>query len=163
MYEIFTQCRYTEVAYLNISKKSEYGIEATFSSIHSFLSHCAMVSKLLWSSELAKNSKNKTIAKILEVSGNSKIKSRKFRNILEHFDIYLVKWYMKKGKEITILDHNIGPKNAIKFDENSNVTYIRHYDSAKNIFTLLDKELNLRELFDEILKIKTKSIEWVRR
>ena len=47
--EIWTQCRFAEISYSNIIDKSRRDVDTTFSSIHSFLSHCGIVSKLLWS------------------------------------------------------------------------------------------------------------------
>lgn len=45
--EIWTQAHFAELAYANIDIKATKDTDIVFSSIHSFLSHCAMVSKLL--------------------------------------------------------------------------------------------------------------------
>ena len=121
--EIWSQCRYSEIAYVNAQDKSENDLAVTFSSIHSFLSHCGLVSKLLWSPALAKNSQSKTLADILVISTDSKIKDRRFRDILEHYDVYLKKWIDQKGPNIMIWDNNIGPAEAFNFN---NGIRVRH-------------------------------------
>jgi hypothetical protein len=45
--EIWTQCHFAEIAFKNINTKAPYGTDPVFSSIHSFLSHCSNVSKML--------------------------------------------------------------------------------------------------------------------
>src|SRR3989344_2204649 len=49
--EIWTQAHFAEIAYSHIDPKAASGNDAVFSSIHSFLSHCAMVSKMLSASD----------------------------------------------------------------------------------------------------------------
>lgn len=88
--EIWTQAHFAEIAYKNINPKSIKGTGAVFSSIHSFLSHCANVSKMLTADD-GENTP-KTIGDILGVSHDSDIHKRRFRNHLEHYDERLKKW-----------------------------------------------------------------------
>jgi len=158
--EIWSQCRYAEIAYQNIQDKSQADVAVTFSSIHSFLSHCALVSKLLWSKALSKNSSNKTLADILLVDGSSKVAERIFRDKLEHYDQYLKKWIDENGPNIGVLDNNIGPKN---FFNVSHAIRVRHYDPTTCIYTLIDEDLNLQDMYLEIIDIKEKADQWVKR
>ena len=52
--EIGVQILFALAAFENISKKGEDDAIITFSSIHSFLTHCANISKLLYSPKVAK-------------------------------------------------------------------------------------------------------------
>lgn len=157
--EISMQCKFADAAYSNIFEKIPGNLRVSFSSIHSFLSHCAMVSKLLWSKHLEKNTKNEIIAQILEVPEDSKIKERYFRNVLEHYDKYLEKWIKEKGDDVNILDCNVGPQGAIKV---ANAVFVRHFDPITSIFTLIDEDLNLAELYSESIVVKSKADSWIK-
>jgi len=156
--EVWTQCRFAELSYANINLKSQHGSEALSSSIHSFLSHCAMVSKFLWSTHIAGEG-GEPIARILGVSDNSPIKSRSFRDTLEHYDRYLKEWVERRGEGINIMDHCVGPKSAVV---GSNIIRVRNYDPTTMDFTLIDQDLDLNRLYQEILKIKDSADQWVR-
>ena len=158
--EISTQCTFAEVAYKNVIKKGSSSSGLVFTSIHSFLTHCANVSKFLWSEELAKNIEKNKIAEILDVPDSLEIKKRSFRNKLEHYDEHLQKWVKKKKPNTLILDYNMGPKNNIKISGNS--IMVRHYDPQNAIFTLLDKDIDLSEIHQEVQEIKLKADVWVR-
>ncbi len=156
--EIVNQAKFTEIAFENILKKSSGNNAATFSSIHSFLTHSAVISRLLWSPALAKNVLNKTLADILNLQDNLKLKERKFRDVLDHYDEYLKKWIDEKNGNAGILDNNIGPKDKLKV---SNAVWIRHYDPTTTVFTLIDKDLDLNEIHQEIKKVKAAAEKWL--
>ena len=157
--EIWSQCRYAEIAYSNVLNKSERDVAVTFSSIHSFLSHCGLVSKLLWSTTLSENIQNKKLTEILLIEENSAIKERTFRDILEHYDTYLKKWIKEKGEDIAIWDNNIGPVEAFNFQ---NGIRVRHFDPTTSTYTLIDSDLNLQNMYIAILDIKQKADDWVK-
>jgi len=157
--EIWSQCRYAEIAYSNALNKSERDVAVTFSSIHSFLSHCGLISKLLWSRALAENIQSKNLANILLVPEDSKIRDLSFRNILEHYDKELKKWIREKGEDINIWDNNIGPIEAFNFQ---NAIRVRHFDPTTSIYTLIDSDLNLQEVYTAVLDIKQKADDWVK-
>ena len=125
--EICTQCKFAEISYSNIDVKAQVGNDVIFSSIHSFLSHCANVSKFLWSQKLTSISEAQDLAQILGIPESYKIKEKSFRNVLEHYDKELKKWVGKKGENILILDYNIGPKKSFTIAKNS--IHVRHYDN----------------------------------
>jgi hypothetical protein len=104
--EIQTQCHFAQLAYRNLDPKANS--DAVFSSIHSFLTHCAMVSKLLRA-----KADSLTIEDVLKVSTTLKIHDRSFRNHLEHYDERLQKWIKEKGPNAMIANHNIGPKSML--------------------------------------------------
>lgn len=104
--EIWTQCHFAELAYKNLDAKSITGTDAFFSSIHSFLSHCATVSKLLEA-----DGDSLTIEDVLKVPPTSIIHARTARNHLEHYDDRLKKWIRKKGLNTAIGTYNVGPQS----------------------------------------------------
>lgn len=151
--ELRDQCKYAKVAYQNLQNKGQSNVTATFSSIHSFLSHCGLISKLLKSEKLATNFLGKNIGNILGVSETAHLHNRNFRNSLEHYDERLATWINNRGQKVNILDNNIGPKDFLKIE---NSICIRHYDPVKNIYTLLDEDLDLGVLYDEVLEVEEK-------
>lgn len=155
--EVLSQAQYAEVTFGNVFVKGSNSTIIAFSSIHSFLTHSAMLSKLLWSKDLVDKS-GETLAEILNIPDGLKIKDRKFRNVLEHYDEHLKKWIDSKGNNSIILDNNIGSRNAIKL---RNAVWIRHYDPATDIFTLIGDDLNLADLHEEVTMIKDKATEWL--
>jgi hypothetical protein len=151
--EIWTQCHFAELAYMNLDSKARANIDAVFSSIHSFLSHCAMVSKLLRA-----KADSVTIEDVLKVSTTSKIHDRSFRNHLEHYDKRLKTWIKEKGLNAGIGTYNIGPKSMLP----SGVVFVSHYDPTSTTFTFVDEDINLRDLHTEIGEIKKVADAWVK-
>lgn len=152
--EIQTQAHFAEISYFNIEQKAVSGNDAIFSSIHSFLSHCAMISKML--SAKYDSSTTQAIGNILGIE-DSPIHIRTLRNHLEHYDERLKKWIEKHGVNIMIGDHNIGPKSAFNIP---NMVNVRHYDPTTKSFTFLDNDFDLGSMFVEVRRIETITHSW---
>lgn len=153
--EIQTQARFAEIAYSIIDSKVVNSNDVVFASIHSFLSHCAMVSKML----SAKDDGNpaKCIGDVLGISHISLIHKRKFRNHLEHYDDRLKKWIGRFASGANIGTCNIGRKSAIQIP---NMIFVSHYDPGSKIFTFVDEEFDLNSLFEEVQRIHDIADEW---
>ena len=151
--EIWTQAHFAELAYKNLDPKAKANSDAVFSSIHSFLSHCAIISKLLKSS-----GEGARIADVLGIDDSSPIHNRTFRNHLEHYDERLKKWIQEKGLNASIGTYNVGPKSAINV---GNFVYVSHYDPKTTTFTFVDEDLDLGPLIVEVEKIKRTADSWV--
>lgn len=175
--EIWTQAHFAEIAYSHIDPKAANGNDAVFSSIHSFLSHCAMVSKMLMANdyperkgllkifaeyliklELLKKQKTIAIGSILGIKESSIIHKRKFRNHLEHYDERLKKWIRKYGTNIHVGTYNIGPKSEIP-----DMLFVSHYDPSTQVFTFVNEDFDLGQLFEEVQRIKVIAATWVNK
>lgn len=156
--EIWTQAHFAEIAFRNIDPKARKSTDAVFSSIHSFLSHCANVSKMLLACD--EENPKKTIGDILGVLKSSDVHNRKFRNHLEHYDERLKKWIKEKGINATIGTYNIGPKSMIQVQ---NMIFVSHYDPTDNTFTFVNEDFNLKNIFNETTKIKVLADDWVKK
>lgn len=154
--EIWTQAHFAEIAYSHIDPKAANGNDAVFSSIHSFLSHCAMVSKML--SANYDTATPRTIEDVLGVRSTT-IHTKIFRNHLEHYDERLRRWIGQHGIGIMIGDYNIGPKSAIQIP---NLVFVRHYDPTTSTFTFVNDDFDLNALFAEVQKIKNVADTWVK-
>ncbi len=156
--EIWTQSHFAEIAYSHIDAKVAKGTDLVFSSIHSFLSHSAMVSKML----LAKSdsSSSKSIGDILGVLNTSLVHNRKFRNHLEHYDERLKEWIKQAAMGKMIGTYNVGPKSMIG---GPNMIFVSHYDPTNDTFTFVDEDFDLGELSRENRRINSLADEWVKR
>src|SRR3989344_2385565 len=90
--EISTQAHFADISFSNIDVKAARNNDLVFSSIHSFLSHCAIISKLLKAQD---DATSETIGGFLGIDDASVIHKRKFRNGLEHYDKELKEWIGK--------------------------------------------------------------------
>ncbi len=158
--EVGNQCMFADTAFSNITIKGEGEILLTFSSIHSFLTHCANISKILWSKKNKKKPDatlqeviGQPVADRLRIGGSSPIKKMWYRDGLDHYDERIVTWVRdaldrrKNEKEIPIIELAVGKKNI------EGAFYLRHYDPDSKIFTLMGKECNLNALHEEIIRI----------
>lgn len=159
--EVGIQILFALQAFSNITEKGEGNALMTFSSIHSFLTHAANISKLLWAGNPPGGKKNvKTIigsdlADVLGIQPLPLLRDKGFRDDLDHYDERLVAWiesvYPKDpaAPRIAVTDLAIGAKV-----DGPNTLYMRHYNPATKIYTFWDKELNLGTLKDEMLELQ---------
>ncbi len=155
--EISTQAHFADVAYSHLDPKAAAGTDAVFSSIHSFLSHCAMVSKMLMAQD--DGSPPVTIGAVLGVQDGSLIHQRTFRNHLEHYDERLRQWIRRFGTEASIATYNIGPKEAFQVPDR---IYVSHYDPNTFMFTFVNEDFDLSALHSDAKRVLELADDWVR-
>ena len=154
--EIWTQAHFAEIAYSHIDPKAISGNDAVFSSIHSFLSHCAMVSKMLKATD--DGIPSKYIGDLLGIQNTSLIHQRVFRNHLEHYGERLKRWIEQYGVNIMIGTYNIGPKSAFQINS---MVFVSHYDPHTQIFTFVNDDFDIGAMFNEVHRIKEIADKWV--
>jgi len=155
--EISTQALFAEISYLHIDPKALNENNAVFSSIHSFLTHCAMVSKML-TSTYDDDVTSVSVGSILNISNKSFIHNRSFRNHLEHYDERLKEWIKKYGLNVNIGTYNIGSKSSLQIP---NMVFVSHYNPETNNFTFVNDDFNLRTMYEEIVRIKKIADLWI--
>ncbi len=154
--EISTQADFAKIAFSNIDPKAVSNNRAVFSSIHSFLSHCAIISKML--KAVDDSIPPKSIGDVLGVSAQSIVHKRKFRNCLEHYNDELKTWIKKYGTNAVIGLNNIGPKSALQIP---GMVYVSHYDDSMQTFTFVNEDFNLGIMMSEVEKIKNIADGWL--
>jgi hypothetical protein len=154
--EISTQAHFAEISFHHISPKAEVGTDLVFSSIHSFLSHCTVVSKMLKARD--DSDSETSIGGILGISEESAIHKREFRNNLEHYDERLKRWIRQHGADVNIGTYNIGPRE--EFDRR-NILCVSHFDPSTKMFTFVNEDFDLQALFNEVSRIKHVADVWV--
>ncbi|NNM83596.1 hypothetical protein HKL94_00015 [Candidatus Parcubacteria bacterium] len=159
--EIGVQILFALAAFDNLTKKGEGNVITTFLSIHSFLTHCANISKLLYSpkrrrNKIVKDAVDKTLAELIETPDSPHLKDRSFRDDLDHYDERLIGWieeeYPKhKNKNPSrrpVSDLTIGDKDQ---KGGRDALHLRNYNPDSKTYTFGDRDLNLEELHQEIL------------
>lgn len=161
--EICTQILFALSAHSNITIKGEGNAITTFSSIHSFLTHSANISKLLWPNPGAPISVRTEIRQDLGDALGAPdlplLKDTSFRNDLDHYDERMVTWIKdeypkhKNGdpSRRTVSDLTIGDKNQ-KGGENA--LHLRNYNPGTHVYTYGDKDLDLDEMHRELLTLQ---------
>ena len=155
--EIWTQAHFAEIAFSHIDPKAANGNDAVFSSIHSFLSHCAMISKMLAATD--DSNPPKSIGDVLSMPTTSIVHQRVFRNHLEHYDERLKDWIKQLGANSMIGTYNIGPKTAIQIP---NMVFVSHYDPNTRTFTFVNDDFDLSAMATEVQRIKGIADNWVK-
>jgi hypothetical protein len=140
------------LAYANLHQKAELTTPGAFSSIHSFLAHCAMISKMLQG-----RFETTSIGDVLGLAPNSLIHDRRFRDHLEHYYDWLQKLAKKVGKSPVAI-HTIGPRHMIRVE---NVVLISHYDPGHCIFTFMGDDFDLASMNAEANRIEEIADQWI--
>lgn len=144
----------------------EGDIRASFTFSQNILAAAANVSKLLWASPPKEKPewlevkdadyeefrtyvlrRAKKLRRVLKVSDDSILKSRRVRNALEHFDDRLDA-HTFLGKPI--VDMNWGPLHKMPFGRDD---VLRNLDPATGILSVLSEAVPLGEVFQELDRI----------
>lgn len=155
--EISTQSHFALIAHKNIDVKAANAGDVVFSSIHSFLSHCALVSKMLKADD--GGVPPIAIGDVLRIQETSIVHNKRFRNHLEHYDERLQKWIADRGTNLMIATYNIGPKRAFQVP---GMLFVSHYDPTTDVFTFVDEDFPLGDLKREVTRIGSLANQWVR-
>jgi hypothetical protein len=142
--EISTQAHFADLAYANFHPKAKLNNDAVFSSIHSFLFHCAMMPKMLRG-----RFETVSIDDVLDIAQDSIIHERKFRDDLEHYYSRLKNWIREYGLRRVIGTYNIGRRDKFR-----GVLLIKHYDPSECIFTFVGEDFDLEAMHGEAIRIK---------
>jgi hypothetical protein len=156
--EISTYCSFADTAYKGIDRSGRQSAEATYFFVHSLLAHCATVSRLLWSPELADYAGGRPLAQLIGVPSDYHLDEDTVREILDRYDHRLARGLAAKGEVAKVLDFNIGDRDA--FEEELSI-FLRHYDPTVDILTIMEEEINLYRIFTELADIKTRADAWL--
>ena len=153
--EIVKQCEFalTSVNFINNSLSNLRNKNASsqlWYFVQNFLVSAANVSKLLWGSKEKISESRKELRDSLNVTDNSILKSRTFRNHFEHYDERVESWAASSERK-NFADSNIGPKNMIVgLDPND---YLRNFDTDSLSITFKGDTYNIKPVVDELIKL----------
>lgn len=172
--EVEAQCSFARNAYRYLESQlktyvlgptTEQSVDSRseiFRTIHSFLTHTGIASKILWPGNPGPGSHSKERKTRMELRGSHlrktlnlpnqghPLENRKLRNYLEHFDEELDAWAAdKSGKGVVALD-NLGPANMI---QGQGLTYIRFFNTVTYDLIFLNESVNLQKLDSALKKL----------
>ena len=165
-------------AEFNAAMNSAQPVVRAYAAIQSILAAGAMVSKLLWPTPADQNidctplsdedehARQRTLARGKRLRTELKIKSipilesRQVRNAFEHFDERLDRYLLDQGSRF-IGDRNIGPKGQIVQIGGKLPPFLRHIDPQAGTVSVLDEEVDYRELSRAIADVSARASEWL--
>ena len=156
--ETATFCQFAEFAYSKIDDSGSPDPTAAFFFIHAFVGYCSTVAHLLLSEEIAPHAGGQTIAQLLEVPHDDRIRLGSIGEINEHYDQRLVRGLAMRGEVEKILDRNVGDRDA--FEQEFSI-FLMHYDPSVHVLTELEEEIDLARLYSEVANIRERASAWL--
>ena len=134
-----------------------------FRALHSFLTHCANISRLLFPGQRRNNQtrrRGKMLCDALDVDENSPIADRSLRDHLEHYDERLDRWARRASKSATVsfATDNIHPKGmgANVRPESTFRTYLtdsKEFFFMGHTYELVPLATEVRKILETVLKV----------
>lgn len=143
---------------------------------HSFLTHVANVSKILWPPELGfgrrarshpltqpeRGERANALRRVLGVQESSRLRVRSIRDSLEHFDERLETWCLKgAGRNLDMIDMN---RSAFGFSSTDlppiGDISLRNLQWQPLTFTFLGENVNLEKMADELVPLHEAARSW---
>lgn len=126
-------------------------------SVQSFLISTANVSKLLWNTHKSVPEESKELRNILEVEDDSVLRSRRFRNLFEHYDEQIVDWF-NSSEQRNYASSNVFPRGALPLNPKD---MFRNFYNDENVLTFRGEEYKIQPVVDELSRVYNLSREIV--
>ncbi len=175
--EVFNQTRFSLYAWNALqsvlstikSERKTQNIPGAFWLIHSFLTHAAMVSKIVKPSLNFSRNRSKDerrlselratqIGDLLGVNSTSPVLQRAMRDHLEHFDERLDHWNVESEHHNSLDMSFISGGGGVGFATSD---HFRVLDPETLTFRFRDDEFELRIVADEMLRIQQAASHWL--
>lgn len=150
--EIQKQCEFALISatYINDTISNIQNTKSTnqlWYFVQNFLIPTANVSKLLWGSKERIAESRKELRESLNISDDSLLKSRIFRNHFEHYDERVETWAVS-SKNKNFIDSNIGPISGFEASD-----FFRNFDPNTMAVTFQGSTYELKPIIDELVKV----------
>jgi len=133
--------------------------------MHSFLSATGNLSKIFWSTMTNEEHENKegkeqilfrakTLRKLFDITDDSPLNEKNFRNHFEHFDCKIQDWAMQSTRH-SFSDRTIGLSGSISGRDE--IDSLRNFDPKNQTLTFTGYELQLHPLIEVLEAILEKS------
>lgn len=151
--EIENQCEMVKIAVEGINRfHNEEGVSGKYLwfNVQGLLIATANISKILWNYQRLESPEVVYLKEILKVDDSSKVKSRFFRNLFEHYDEHLIKWSSESNNKM-ISTLNIMPKST-NIGISAKDTFKTYYSDVNSII-FQGKEYELKPIIREVARI----------
>ncbi len=164
--EVDLQCRYAWNAYTQLwSSVQILHHDAAFYFVHSFLSHSALVSKLLWpvptgsaDRKRRMRERGEALRGFLHLTDGGLLANRSLRNSLEHYDERLQDWVAETQTGV-IAEANFSSPAGMGGMER--IAYHRNLDIETGDFTFQGEAYNLHGVMKELQAILDLTQPWL--
>jgi len=165
--ETLLQCEYALKAYDDFSLALQFyrsgdSTELVFYHIQTFLITAAMVSKLLWPPQSNRRARGVRLRTELGLRGDLTVRTREFRDHIEHFDERLHDYEKPQHPELggpLYLDLVVSPTSDIPSYQTWEKHRFLHSESRK--FHFYGKALPLADVASELEEIRGKCHDWL--
>ena len=133
-------------------------IPSVFYELHSFLSHFAAASRLLWppnSSGKRGVERGADLRLELSVQDDHVVQNRNLRNHLEHYDERLDAW-IQESRHHNIATNIVGPQGFFGGPNMSQSDVFRQYDPIQKTFIFRGETFDVQKLVDGIADIQSR-------
>lgn len=154
MDEIDNQCEMVKIAVDGINRFHNEDSIATkylWFNVQGLLIATANISKILWNYDRKEIEEVKYLKEVLSLDDASKVKSRFFRNLFEHYDDHLINWSAATDTKI-IATSNVMPK-GMNIGVPVKNTFKTYYSDVNSI-AFQGKEYSLQPVIKEVARIK---------
>ncbi|WP_249593630.1 hypothetical protein [Peribacillus frigoritolerans] len=155
MSEIKNQCEMVKIAVEGINSYQNETKESAqlWFNVQGLLIATSNISKILWSYEREEPKEVTYLKSLLEIDDSSKVKSRFFRNLFEHYDRHLIEWG-KNRKTNSFATSNTFPKGMNLGIPTENI--FKTYYNDVNAIAFQNKEYELQPVIREVARIYDK-------
>lgn len=149
--EIVTQSKFAEKAAGRINN-TEDSVEV-WGSIQSILVAAGNVSKILWPPRNKNKARGVHLRGLLGVANDSILSDRTVRNHFEHYDERIENWF-ENSISVVYMDSQITPFEPTPFSLPQ--FFHRSYNSSSGKLSFRGESINLKEIIEELAKIREK-------
>ena len=146
--EIIFQTKIISYAVEKLNKIDEQDKISIWSSIQSILISSGNISKILWPIKKYEK-RGKHLRILLKINDDSVLKSRKFRNVFEHYDEKIDNVF-QENDITTYVDFAMNPSLSSSIRNRCH----RGYNTYNNTLMIHGEDLDLKEIIKAINKIK---------
>jgi len=158
--EVCNQCEWAAMAYRNIQPSlGRRDVMGLFFAIHGFLSHAAIVSKLLDPPNPQHRYRGKALRRDLGVRGPLAL-GRGLRNMLEHYDEMLDEW-ATSTKHHHMVDLSVLPRTAVTGVAAED--YHRNLAPGTLVFSFRGRDYDLPRMAQAVEAVREAAEAWLGR
>ena len=115
-----------------------------FDSLHHFLTHASMVSKMLWPVKSAQQ-RGERLRKLLNIPDNHILEDRDLRNFIEHIDERIDLW-ARQSVGLIMVDLYIGPRSSLGGQLADARNILRLYDHQAKTYIVFGEEYRIQDI-----------------
>ena len=139
----------------NKDGKFEFPPQPALDQLQNIANQGAAISRYFWPSESKYDKRGKALREAFDVRDSSPLRSRKLRNMVEHFDEYLDK-FLKECLAGQIIPDYFGPKPP---EDRGPLKFFRAFFTTTGEFEILGQIFPLQPIVDEIGRVHHKLVE----